>query len=168
MRHVTGFFLALVMAAVLYGAAGWGTERLDVLRAHGTSLLSLHGGLALAALVGTGLLLGVVLVAPAVSPLAAVLPGLGLLAWSAYLAVSPGPARRLIPLSASHAAELGFRTLLSSGILALIGAVMIIPLFVPSRWRRRGRRFDDRFDDDDGYGRPDDGFGRSSAGGLLQ
>jgi hypothetical protein len=155
MRHVTGFFLALVMAAALYAGAGWGAERLRVLQAHGMSLLSLNGATALGVLVGTGLLLGVVLVAPAVSPLAPVLPGLALLAWSAYLAVSPRRAERLIPLSASHAAELGFRTLLTSGVLALIGAVMIIPLFVPSRWR--GRRLDD-----------EDGFGRSSEGGLLQ
>ena len=37
----------------------------------------------------------------------------------------------------------GFTTLLASGVLALIGAVMIVPLFVPSRWRRRA------YDDDD-------------------
>jgi hypothetical protein len=31
----------------------------------------------------------------------------------------------------------GFTTLLVNGILALLGAVMIIPLVVPSRWHRR-------------------------------
>ena len=164
MRHVTGFFMALVMAAVLYAGAGWGDRRIDVLRAHGASLLSVPGGLALAALVGTGLLLGVLLVAPAISPLAAVLPGLGLLAWSAYRAVHSAKAYRLIPLPA-HAAGMGFRTLLGSGILALIGAVMIIPLFVPSRWRRR----DGRFDDGDDYYGDDyrDDYGPGSAAGLL-
>ena len=27
--------------------------------------------------------------------------------------------------------------MLTSGVLALVGAAMIVPLFVPSRWRRR-------------------------------
>ena len=42
-----------------------------------------------------------------------------------------------------------------TGTLALLGAVMIIPLFVPSRWRG-------------GRARYDDGFTRPSEHGLLQ
>ena len=159
MRHLTGIFLALVMAAVLYAGAGWGAGRIDALRAHGTSLATAPGAQALAVLAAAGLLLGVMIAVPAVSPLASGLPGLALLAWSAYLAVSPRLAEQLIPLSAARTAELGFRALLASGILAALGAVMITPLFVPSRWRGRGRG--DRFDDLDGFSRP-------SAGGLLQ
>jgi hypothetical protein len=157
MRHLTGFFLALVMAVVLYAGAGWGAGRIEALRAHGTSLATAPGSVALAVLAAAGLLLGVLIAVPAVSPLAAGLPGLSLLAWSAYLAVSPRRAEQLIPLSAAHTAELGFRALLASGILALIGTVMIVPLFVPSRWRGPRGRFDD-----------EDGFSRPSAGGLLQ
>src|SRR5580693_2313066 len=97
MRHVIGFFLALVMAAVLYAGAGWGAGRIEALRAHGVSLAT-----------GPGLV------------------ALALLAWSAYLAVRPKAAERLSPLSAAHTAELGFRGLLASGILALLGAVMVI------------------------------------------
>ena len=157
MRHVIGFFLALVMAAALYAGAGWGAGRIEALRAHGVSLATGPGLVALAVLAAAGLLVGLLIAVPAASPLAAGLPGLSLLAWSAYLAVRPKAAERLIPLSAAHTAELGFRGLLASGILALLGAVMVIPLFVPSRWRGRRGRFED-----------EDGFSRPSASGLLQ
>ena len=138
MRHVIGFILAVIMAATLLAAAGWGTWRIEALQTAGTSLASTRGLPPLAALVGTGLLLGIFLVAPGISPLAAGLPGLGLLAWSAFRVVSMTRADRLIPLQGQHI-EIGFRVLLNGGVLALLGAVMIVPLFVPSRWRRRYR-----------------------------
>lgn len=157
MRHVTGLFLAVIMALVLFLGAGWGTERIDALRAAHTSLDSRSGGVALAVMVGAGLLVGILLVAPRVSPLASVLPGLGLLAWSAYMIVNAGAARRLIPMR-GQAAATGFHSLLASGILALIGAILLIPLFVPSRWRRR-RGY---------YGEDDGGYSRPSPEGLLR
>jgi hypothetical protein len=150
-RHVIGFFLAVLMAVVLLAGAGWGTWRIQALRTAGTSLSSLSGFLALAALVGTGLLLGLLLVVPRFSPLAAGLPGLALLAWSAFGVVSEARADRLIPLQGQHI-ELGFRVLLNGGVLALLGAVLVIPLFVPSRWRQEITG----------------GFGHSASSGLLQ
>lgn len=99
---------------------------------------SIHGVLALAAVAGTGLLLGLLLVGPAVSPLAAGLPGLVLLGWTALLVGRPASALRLIPMHGRDVAD-GFQLLLTSGVLALLGAAMIVPLFVPSRWRRRRR-----------------------------
>jgi hypothetical protein len=157
MRHVTGFFLGLVMAALLYAGVGWAAGRVSSLLARGASLTTGPGVTAVSVLAAAGLLLGILLVVPAISPLAAGLPGLALLAWSAYLAVSPRQAERLIPLSAAHGAEVGFRTLLVTGIVALLGAAMVIPLFVPSRWRAGGRR-----DDDGLWGGP------PSETGLLQ
>jgi hypothetical protein len=151
-RHVIGFFLAVIMAAILLAGAGWGTWRITALRTAGTSLSSLSGLLAIAALVGTGLLLGIFLVAPRVSPLAGGLPGLGLLAWSAFAVVSVTRADRLIPLQ-GQPIEAGFRVLLNGGVLALLGTVMIVPLFVPSRWRRRYRT---------------DEYSRSTSTSLLQ
>jgi len=142
MRHVTGLILAIVMSAALFLGGGWGAARMTTLILPGHAPMSLHGILALAAIAGTGLLLGILLAAPAVSPLAAGLPGLGLLGWSALLVVSARRALRLVPLHGTAYAA-GFTTMLVSGILVLIGAVMIVPLFVPSRWRRRG------YDDDD-------------------
>ena len=70
----------------------------------------------------------------AISPLAPGLPGLVLLAWSALLAVREHQALRWIPLQ-DHAFGAGYRALLVSGVLALLGAAMIVPLFIPARWR---------------------------------
>jgi hypothetical protein len=155
MRHLTGLGLGLVVSAALYAAAGWGAGRIEALRAHDAGLATAPGLTALAVLAAAGLLAGALIAVPAVSPLAAGLPGLALLAWSAFLALRPGPAGRLITLLAGPTAEAGFRMLLAGGSLALLGAVMIIPLFVPSRWRG-------------GRARYDDGFARPSERGLLQ
>jgi hypothetical protein len=103
-------------------------------------LPSRPGLIGVAAMAGTGLLLGILLVAPAVSPLATGLPGLVLLGWTALLAVSAHRALAWIPLQ-GHTFGLGFRALLLNGTLALAGAAMITPLFLPSRWH--GTRDDD-------------------------
>ena len=151
MRHVFGLVLALVMFAAVFVGAGWGVAKLTSLHASGLSLTSPHGVIALAALVGVGLLLGVLLAVPAVSPLAAGLPGLVLLGWTALLAVSARRAAQLIPLH-GHSFAAGFDTMLTSGVLALAGAVMIVPLFVPSRWRRGYAGDDDYADEPTGAG----------------
>jgi hypothetical protein len=136
MRHVTGFILAVVMAAALFFGGGWGVARIVALRGPAPALQSVPGALALGALAGTGLLLGILLAVPGISPLGAGLPGILLLAWSGWLVVSARHATALIPLHGTAYAA-GFATLLVSGILLFTGAVMIVPLFVPSRWRRR-------------------------------
>jgi hypothetical protein len=150
-RHVIGFSLAVVMAAVLLAGAGWGTWRIGALEAAGGALNSTSGLLALAAVAVTGLLLGILLVVPRISPLAAGLPGLALLAWSGLRVASLAQASQLIPLH-GHIAT-GLHTLLDGGALALLGMVMIVPLFVPSRWRRRDAR---------------DEFSRPTASSLLE
>jgi hypothetical protein len=143
MRHLVGLALALVAAAALFLGAGWSATRILAAHAHGTSLVSISGGLTLAALVGTGLYLGILVALQILSPIGAGLPGLILLGWSALDVFSSHWALRLIPL-AGHDAGSGFRILLTSGVLALVGAVLIIPLFVPARWRRREPK--DEFD----------------------
>jgi hypothetical protein len=135
MRHVVGVVLALVMMAALFVGAGWGVAKVASLRASGLSLSSTHGVIALAALAGVGLLLGILLAVPAVSPLATGLPGLLLLGWTALGVASASRAERLIPLH-GHSFAAGFGTMLTGGVLALAGAVMVVPLFIPSRWRR--------------------------------
>ncbi len=141
MRHVYGVVLGVVVAAAVYAGAGWGVARITALHDSGTSLTGIHGLLALAAVAGTGLLLGIVLAVPQVSPLAAGLPGIAMLGWTALLAISSRRALDLLPLqgtSLGHALGTGVRMLLADGILGLAGAAMIVPLFVPSRWRGRG------------------------------
>jgi len=134
MRHLTGFILAIALGAALYLGAGWGFAQLTSIAAHGASITSITGLAALSALVGTGLFLGIAIAVRAISPLAPGLPGLALLAGSAMLAVREHQALRWIPLQ-DHSYGAGFRALLVSGLLALLGAAMIVPLFIPARWR---------------------------------
>ena len=137
MRHVFGILLAAAAAAALFFGAGWGVDRITTLHSEGVSLTSTHALIAVAVVVGTGLLIGILLAVPGISPLGAGLPGLLLLAWSVLLVVSARHATRLIPMQ-GHSFAAGFASMLVTGILALAGAAMVVPLFVPSRWRRRG------------------------------
>jgi hypothetical protein len=136
MRHLFGVVLAMVTGAVFFLAAGWGVAEITSLHDRGMILASSPGLAALATVLGVGLLLGILLAAPGISPVSTGLPGLLLLAWSALLVISTRRATRLIPLQ-GHSFAAGFGNMLTSGVLVLIGAVMIVPLFLPSRWRHR-------------------------------
>lgn len=140
MRHLIGIVLAIAMTAALFCAATWGYVRF-VAQSSGLtasdSLLSDHRALfALGALAGTGLLAGILIATPRISPLAAGLPGLLLVGLSTLYLVSVRRADELIPLRA-HVFGAGFETLLARGLLGAAGLAMIVPLFVPSRWRSR-------------------------------
>ncbi len=107
------------------------------LPAGGGSLLHSHHVLvALAALLAVGLVAGLLIAIPWVSPLAPGLPGLALLALTGFYLTSVRHAVRLIPLK-THIYGQGFEAMLFNGVLALAGLAMVIPLFAPSRWRRR-------------------------------
>ena len=147
MRHVFGVVLALVMFAAVFVGAGWAVEKIATLHANRGILTSPHGVIALAVLAAVGLLLGILLAVRAVSPLAAGLPGLVLLGWTALFAVSERRAINLVPLHA-HSFAIGFGSMLFSGVLAPVGAAMIVPLFLPSRWRRRYSGDDDYYADE--------------------
>jgi hypothetical protein len=134
MRHLIGIFLAIALGAALFFGAGWGFTHLTSIATHGTSLTSMTGLIALSALAATGLFLGIVIAVRAISPLAPGLPGLALLAGSALLAVRAQLVLRWIPLQ-GHSFGAGFRALLVGGVMVLLGAAMIVPLFVPARWR---------------------------------
>ena len=144
MRHLVGILLAVVMAGVLFFAGAWGYMRLTTLTtplsrlpAAGGSLLSDHHMLAgLVAVAATGLLAGILVAAPRISPLAAGLPGLLLLGLTALYLVSVRHAVHLIPLK-SRPYGAGFEAMLVHGILGAAGLAMIIPMFVPSRGRTR-------------------------------
>jgi hypothetical protein len=142
MRHLVGVLLAIVLAAAVFFAASWGYVKLllgplSPLPAGGGSLLH-HTAIleGLGALAGVGLLAGLLIALPRVSPLASGLPGLVLLAWTGLYIFSVRRAVQYIPLK-THSYGMGFQALLFDGILAMAGLVMIIPLFVPSRWRSR-------------------------------
>jgi hypothetical protein len=142
MRHLVGFILALVSAAALLGGGGWAVTNLSAPAAYGGGSAGVPGLLALAALAGVGLLAGILILWPAISPLATGLPGLAALAWSVLLVLSVHRALGWFPASA-QAPWAGIRSMLSHGVLALSGAAMAAPLFVPSRWRSRRAGNDD-------------------------
>ena len=146
MRHRIGMVLAVIMAGVLFFPGAWGYLRLlrmpaagqlARLPADGGSLISNHNVLiAFAAIAGTGLLAGILIAVPGISPLAAGLPGLMLLGWTGLYLVSVRQAVDLIPLR-SDPFGAGFEAMLINGILTAAGLAMITPMFVPSRWRSR-------------------------------
>ena len=144
MRHLMGVVLAIVMAAVVFFAASWGYLKLLIgpagpgsgaLPAGGGSLLHNHAVLeGFGALLGAGLVAGLLIAAPRISPLAAGLPGLALLGWTGLYLFSVRHAVQYIPLK-SKTYGAGFEAMLFDGVLALVGLAMVIPLFIPSRWR---------------------------------
>src|SRR5260370_41116325 len=147
LRHLLGIGVAIVMAGVRFFAGGWGYMRLRRLSSPAAQLSRLPAGggslisdlsvlAALIAVAGSGMLAGILIAAPRISPLAAGLPGLLLLGWTALYVVSVRHAADLIPLR-SHAYGAGFEAMLFGGILGAAGLAMIIPAFVPSSWRAR-------------------------------
>jgi hypothetical protein len=137
------------MTLVMFFGGAWGYLQLlklpvppgqaNSLPAGGGSLLSSSTALlALSVLVVVAVVAGVLAVVPWFSPLATGLPGLLLLAWTALYLVSVRQAVALIPLR-SHSFGAGWEALLFNGILGAAGAVMVFPLFIPSRWRRPRR-----------------------------
>ena len=159
MRHWIGFGLAAALAATLFFGAGWGITRLSALPAEGLTMTSIRGLSSLGAVAGAGLLLGILIAAPRVSPLAAGLPGLVLLAWTALFSVSGTLAVRLIPMRQDPSGA-GLHAVLTNGVAALLGFAMIFPLFVPSRWWQSESREDEIKDGnsgDDGDGGDEDG-----------
>lgn len=141
MRHVTGIGLAIFMILAMFFVSAWGYRRLlslpasATLPAQGGSLLSHHGLLAaVAAVAATGLAAGILAGWPRISPLAAGLPGLLLVAWTVLYVISVRRAVELIPLR-SLSFGFGWEGMLFSGVLGGAGLAMIIPMFVPSRWR---------------------------------
>jgi hypothetical protein len=145
MRHLIGFGLALATAAAVFFGAAWGYVRLlrvpvangaaNTLPANGGSLLhDSHVLFAFGALAGVALLVGICVAVPWISPLASGLPGLVLIGVTIWYGLNVRQAVRYIPLK-RDAFGYGFEALLFNGILLAAGLAMIVPLFIPSRWR---------------------------------
>ena len=144
-RHLIGLGLAVAMFLVMFFGGAWGYLRLLRLPAAATapvSALPAHGGSLLAssdvifsmgAVVATGVIAGILVAWPRISPLAAGLPGLVALAWTALYMVSVKQAVALIPLK-GHAFGAGWEALLFNGILGFAGLAMVVPMCLPARW----------------------------------
>jgi hypothetical protein len=122
MRHLVGLLLAIVLAAAVFFAASWGylklligPARLGTLPAGGGSLLHDHAVLeGIGVLLGVGLITGLLIAAPRISPLAAGLPGLVLLAWTGLYLFSVRRAVHYIPLK-TRPYGTGFEAMLFDG-----------------------------------------------------
>jgi hypothetical protein len=147
MRHVIGIGLAVGLAAAVFFAASWGYLRLlriPVANGGAATLPAQGGGLlhdsnvlyAFAAVAGTALLAGIFIAVRQISPLAAGLPGLALIAWTVVYGFSVRRAVHYIPLR-GDTYGLGFEAMLMNGVLAAAGLALVVPLFIPSRWRPR-------------------------------
>jgi len=147
MRHRIGIILAIGMLAAVFFGGAWGYLRLLRLPVPGTELTGLPAGgghlfsdtrtmTGLIAVAATGLLAGVLIAMPRVSPLATGLPGLVLLGWELFYLINVRQAVDLIPLR-SDPFGAGFEAMLFNGVLATAGFAMIVPMVIPSRWRRQ-------------------------------
>jgi hypothetical protein len=145
MRHLIGIGLAIGLAAAIFFAATWGYLRLlkvpvvnggaSTLPANGGTLLHNANAMeAAAALAGTALLAGIFVAWRRISPLAAGLPGVVLIAWTIVYGFSVRRAVHYIPLRGDTFGT-GYQAMLSNGLLAAGGLLLIVPLFIPSRWR---------------------------------
>jgi hypothetical protein len=148
MRHVIGIVGAIILAAAIFFAAGWGYIHLlsvPVVNGGASTLPSKGGSLmndtrtleAFGALAGTGLVAGLFIVLRRISPLASGLPGLALLGWTGVEWSSVRRAVHYIPLRGDQFGH-GFEAMLLNGVLALVGLALVVPLFIPSRWRSQG------------------------------
>ena len=134
MRHLLGVVLGVIAGAALFFGVGWGVAKLAAINGSGEKLASMHGAEALAAVGGTALLIGLLIVIPRVSPLAAGLAGLAALGYTAWWVWNPRQAIGHVPLRSSTEAA-GFAVILTAGLLGAIGLIAVLTLFIPSRWR---------------------------------
>jgi hypothetical protein len=156
-RHIFGLLIGLVVTAVLLFGGGWAVQEA------GTSLIPLpvESGsktwIALGVMAAIGLLLGLV-IAGRVSPLATFIPSMVLLAWTVVYALDVRRAMGLVPDDPTfHEALLqagrGMSLLLTTGVYALLGVALFLPVLMPSRWAARVREDEEEYDEsnDQGY-----------------
>ncbi|GAA2209122.1 hypothetical protein GCM10009850_045800 [Nonomuraea monospora] len=147
MRHLGGLLIGLVVTAAVLLGGGWAVQQ-----AVGTAAAnppdSQKMWIALGAMAAVGLVVGLVM-AGRISPLATFVPSLVLLAWTVVYALDMNRALSFVPTEPSvnqivREAGLGAKALLTTGVLALLGVALFIPVLMPSRWSRR----DDELDED--------------------
>lgn len=156
MRHFFGLLLGVVVAAALLVGGGWASQEAvrgavqNVDPVRDTRML-----IALGVMVVVGLLLGLVLVTR-VSPLSTFVPSMALLAWTVVYLLDVSRAASLVPTGPSVHAELlqagrGALTLLSTGVYALLGIALFLPVLMPSRWSRPEREEEEEYEESLGY-----------------
>lgn len=139
-RHIFGFILGILVAPAMLYATGWGVMQAQALKTQTGAKLFV----ALGAMAAAGLVVGVLMVARWSSPLATLLPGLALVAWTIVYAVNP--ARAALELPGANAIKPTMETLLFTGVYGMLGVALMMPTLHPSRWR--GKYASDRSGDE--------------------
>lgn len=133
MRHFVGFLSGLILGPVLVLIAGWAFTHLRGLYTAGMGVVQGSGPLAVAGLVGVGLLVAMVAVPARLTPM---LPFGAALTVGALSAASVWWMHLLARLPVVPGSE-GAQTLLPLGVFVPLVVVLVAPLFVGGRWRRR-------------------------------
>lgn len=157
MRHFVGFLSGLILGPVLLLVTGWAFAHLRGLHAAGMSTLQGTGPVALAGLVGAGLLVALVAVPPRLTPMLPFAAALVLGGTTATALVRMHLLERLPVLPGVE----GALVLLPLGVFVPLVLVLSAPLFVGARWVREDEEgpteeeeyFDGLYDEDEGGGK---------------
>ncbi|MEU8383464.1 hypothetical protein [Streptosporangium sp. NPDC048865] len=156
MRHVVGVLVGLFVAAVLLLGAGWAVQEAGVSLAPLPAESGPKTWIALGVMAGIGLLIGLV-VAGRASPMAAFVPSMVLLAWTVVYALDVRRAMGLVPDDPTYHEVLlqagrGMGLLLTTGVYALLGILLFLPVLMPSRWTPRFRGDEEEYEESDAEG----------------
>jgi len=148
LRHAFGFLLGILLTPALAYGMAWGFARsrasVDVNLAV-VDQTQFYG--AYAAMAAVGLIVGILVVARWISPFVSMLPALGLLSWSVWYVVDPAKAAELIEtLPPGGEIDTGLQTLLSTGMLALVGFALFVTAWAPYRWPHPHDGLEDDYD----------------------
>jgi hypothetical protein len=155
MRHILGLLAGIVVAAAVLFGGGWAAQ--EAVRGAAQNVDPVKDGrllVALGVMIVVGALVGLVLVGR-LSPLAAFIPSMVLLAWTVVYALDVTRAADLAPTGASLQKELaqagqGMQALLFSGVYGLLGVALFIPVLMPSRWSGPPREDVDDYEESSG------------------
>ncbi|WP_246609568.1 hypothetical protein [Nonomuraea rhizosphaerae] len=142
--------IGIVVTVALLGGGGWAVQQ-----ALTSAAANPAGGqkmwIALGAMAAVGLVVGLV-VAGRVSPVATFVPSMVLLAWTVVYSLDVNRALSLVPDEPSvnqiiRDAAFGARTMLTTGVLAMLGVALFIPVLMPSRWARRHEELEEDYEE---------------------
>ncbi|MFF5206130.1 hypothetical protein [Streptosporangium sp. NPDC000396] len=150
MRHFFGLVIGLVLTAVLLIGGGWAVQEGGAALSSPAAESGPKTWAALGAMAVIGLLVGLVLAGRA-SPVTTFVPSMVLLSWTVVYALDVRRAMDLIPDDPSFHQALvqsgrGMGLLLTTGVYALLGVALFLPVLMPSRWAGRARDDDDEYE----------------------
>ncbi|MFE3456184.1 hypothetical protein ACFXKD_01465 [Nocardiopsis aegyptia] len=151
MRHVVGFLSGLILGPVLLLLSGWAFSHLRRLHGSGLGALDGAGPLAVAGLLGVGLVVALLAVPPRLTPMLPLGASLVLGGVTAVSVVRGHWLERLPSLPGSE----GALVLLPLGVFVPLVVVLFATVFVGGRWRREPEGvteeeyFEGLYDDDD-------------------